>query len=144
MSYTELIIGFLLGFASSLVASWIPKWENKRNLRKKYGGCAGNYTGHALQERNLHGQPSSQAIVSYLRDNLLEIRLTHDDGRRTWRGWITMETAEFGTVVWQYEVPVDDCEFGFKRCIWNARERRLYLVGEGLDGYGREVLIKQE
>jgi hypothetical protein len=143
MNYTDLIVGFLLGFFSSLAASGIMRCKHKHDLRRKYGPCAGNYTGHELQGRNLRDQPSSQAVITYLRDNILEIRLSHDEGGRTWQGWITMETADFGTIVWQYVVPAEDCEFGFKRCIWNGHEGRLYLVGESLDGYGREVLIKQ-
>lgn len=47
-----------------------------------------------------------------------------------------MEMEQYGSIVFQY---LDSPEFGFKRCIVNSPDE-VYLIGEKLDGYHKEVL----
>lgn len=128
--------------ATAFVTWGLTRFYEKWKLAKKYGRCAGKYKGFLPKDGKLDNEPSSEAEVTYLCDNILKLRLSHRGGSFVWEGTLTMETEDNGTVVWQYVVPAGNCQFGFKRCIWNGTDR-LYLVGEHLDGYGHEVLIKQ-
>lgn len=128
--------------ATAFITWGLTRFYVKWKLMKKYGRCAAKYKGFSLKDGKLDSQPSSEAEVTYLHDNLLKLRLSHDGGSFVWEGTLTMETEDNGTVVWQYVVPAGNCQFGFKRCIWNGKDR-LYLVGEKLEGYGHEVLIRQ-
>ena len=135
---------FFLGFGSSLAATLFV-WafcEAKKNraLRAKYGRCVGKYEGFCYEDGKQKSHPESDAVVTYLRDNVLKLRLTEKAGP-VWEGILTMETEDNGTVVFQYVAPEGKYEFGFKRCIWNGKDK-LYLVGERLGGYHYEVLIK--
>lgn len=104
------------------------------------------------RDGKLEDEPKSEATVKYHGDNILKVSLKHDADnhdtgqrrwKREWKGTLTMETEDNGTLVWQYQGPEDGNEFGFTRCIWNKGEDKLYLVGEQLDGFGREVLVKR-
>lgn len=167
-------VGLVSGVVTSLVATCIAWESKKRELREKYGQCAGEYDGFCFKDERsageksqqstcllkefgprdgkLEDQPKSEATVTYHGDNILKVSLRHDAGnhdkgerkwKREWKGTLTMETEDNGTLVWQYQGPEDGNQFGFKRCIWN-REDKLYLVGEQMDGLGREVLVKRK
>jgi hypothetical protein len=140
MTIYDLIIALCSGILTSLVATRIERKSKKRELREKYGRCAGKYEGFCFEDGKLKSKPDSDAVVTYDRDNILKLRLTEKAGS-VWEGILTMETEDNGTVVWQYVAPEGRCEFGFKRCIWNGKDR-IFLVGEKLDGFGQEVLIK--
>jgi len=145
MSYLQLLIGFVVGFLSSLLASLLERRSQmartKRLQAEKYGKMAGKYQGFTFEASNgrkLSTEPKSTAEITYLKANLLKIRLDHDD--RSWEGLITMEMEQYGSLVWKYLNSIqEEYEFGFKRCIINSLTE-IYLIGEKLDGYDREVL----
>jgi hypothetical protein len=114
---------------------------NKRQ-EIKYGKMAGTYEGFDFEKsdgRKLSSKQKSTAKITYVKGNLLKIHLhTHDN--RTWEGSITMEMEQYGSLVWKYiDCSQEEYEFGFKRCIMNSPDE-IYLIGEKLDGYGKEVL----
>ncbi len=63
-----------------------------------------------------------------------------------------MELETLGSVAWRYiNLPLvngkEQHQFGLKKCIIhdNQKERKIYvyLIGDKLEGYGKEVLIRE-
>lgn len=139
-----LAIGVIASLIASGIAWCLGRWYEKNRWRSKYSRFEGEYDGFVFSKENgrkLEPKPVSTARLSYKQDNILSIDLTHDGGKRTWRGDIFMETGNSGSVVWRYDDMADEREFGFKRCVFEGNE--VYLVGEQPD-YGKEVLIKRK
>ena len=141
MNYFEWSIGFATGVITSAIGTCLViRWQTRRLKRlqaEKYGKMGGNYRGFTFEASNgrtLTTEPKSTAEITYLKANLLKIRLDHNG--RSWQGLIAMEMEQYGSLVFKY---LDSHEFGFKRCIINSPDE-IYLISEKLDGYDREVL----
>ena len=136
----SLLIGVLSSFIASCISLWIGVHYERIRQRKKYSGLEGKYSSFRFSDsdgRQLESAQAGTAVISYLRDNLLSIELTHD--HRTWFGTILMEAGNAGTIVWRYiDLPENQREFGLKRCI--AEKDEVYLIGDQIHGYGKEVL----
>lgn len=152
INWTELCIGFALGFIASLGASMlILKIErlNKRKVsRNKWQKYQGNYVGFGYEQDNgsiLNIKPQSKAEIEFIQDNKLTISLKHD--KREWTGLIVMDFDNYGSIVWHYK-PEQENEhvFGFKRCIFIEETERfcIYLIGEPInDNCSKEILIRK-
>ena len=135
-----------ISIVSSLIASgiaWcIALFYSNRCQHRKYARFSGEYEGFGftnIDGRKLQDDPQSQAVIIYDCGNLLSIKVKHDD--RNWTGVITMETGNYGTVAWRYQGLLEgQREFGLKRCIFHEDE--IYLIGERVEGYSKEVLKK--
>ena len=136
----SILVGVPTSLITSLIAWCMRGYCEMRRQRKMYGRLPGEYEGYRFSVANgreLEPRPSSTAKVCYEHGNILSIQLTHD--ARTWHGTLTMESESTGGVVWRYtDLGEGKREFGFKRCI--VGEGEIYLVGDAIDGYGREVL----
>lgn len=146
-----------LGFISSVLASCFTTliiyfWVKARD-KKSFAKAEGEYLGYEPSKHNgrhLDPEPISEAKVTYAGGNRLKISLTHDKGKRTWEGLITMANEHYGTLGFQYvNIPDDEYEFGFKKCIISVKADKIMLIGEAPPrrerevSYGREVLIRK-
>jgi len=145
-SLASMTLGFVVGVITSAIGTCLViQWQSdhKRRIQaEKYGKIAGKYQGFTFKASNgrkLSTEPKSTAEITYLKDNFLKIRLVEHNGR-SWQGLITMEMEQYGSLVWNYlNSTQEEYEFGFKRCIVNS-PNEIYLIGEKLDGYDKEVL----
>jgi hypothetical protein len=132
-----------LGIVSSILASGLTAlylyFRDRNRNRKKFSKAEGEYSGDGT---------GSKASIKYEGGNRLGIELTHDNGKRTWKGLITMDNEHYGTLGFQY-TDVQK-EFGFKRCIITDDGEKMFLISEappeqsGEVKYGKEVLIKEK
>ncbi len=161
----ELINGLFLGIFASLIASLIVIFfinsKNKKTKKKKFGKAIGKYKGYGYSISNpdliLKDKPQSEATITYIKENILEIELTEFPykGMYKWKGIITMELEYYGSLAWNYELyegkelKNNKHKFGFKRLIIREDENYvyIYLADENLVGgevYSKEILIKEK
>lgn len=160
----QLYNGLLLGVIASLISSIIViRFEKNRRRKKdktKYNYLEGNYDGFGFKKDDLtliDPEQQSTAKVNYLKDNKLEITVTHNSGdneQRTWSGIIIMELETYGSIVWRYHPEQEnEFNFGLKRCIVKREKGKVFLllIGESLmdgtykeqfDGKTEEVIRK--
>jgi hypothetical protein len=146
--------GFFVGALSSLAATALAHLVGRVSWKKRYGKAEGQYEGKVFKKDTweLAEEPVSKAEIEYKQDNVLSIKLTsliekNVDTKEylVWIGEMTMESENFGTVVWRYtNLPKPQHQFGFKRCIVQEEPDAayVYLIGEAVEGYGKEVLIR--
>lgn len=101
----------------------------------------------------LKDEKNGDAEVTYLRNNILNIRVQNGDNF-TWEGDIVMHLERSGIITWRYtklnNVSLGDKVHvnGFKRCnVWidnNNKRVWLYLYSDNDERYGREALVKKE
>lgn len=153
----ELINGLVLGaLASTLSTIVVLAWQRRARrfeFERKFKYLEGAYDGFGFQDSDLTLRKDtiqSKALVTYLKENKLRIRVNHGD--REWIGDMIMELATSGSIVWRYE-PHNPLEFNFglKRCIARKtdNEVHLLLIGEAMmdgtykeqfDGKGDELI----
>lgn len=158
----ELINGLVLGVISSIIVLLAEKYFTRKRLKDKYGKAEGNYLGYGFEKEDknnpnsslkttLDDKPISEAEIKYLHDNILSIKLKHDN--LIWEGNILMELETLGSIAWRYtNMPLANGKeqhwFGLKRCIVRNVESEdkvyVYLIGEKEDGYGKEILIRSK
>jgi hypothetical protein len=152
--YSDLSLGFISSVFASIFTAVIIFWYRRRQDRKMFSKAAGKFLGYTPIEQNprkLSEGPKSKAQIFYEGKNRLRIQLTHDDGKRTWEGVITMENEHYGSLSWQYiNMPPGQYEFGFKRCIISSDGDAVMLIQEAQSKqddevrYGREILIRKK
>jgi len=159
-----LINGLLLGLSTSAIVSIITyvivNRKNKKVLKKKYGTPEGEYLGYGFErkypdkpdsplKKTLTNEPISTATIKYIKDNILSISLKHDE--KVWTGEIIMESETSGSVAWRYiNLPLDNGKeqhwFGLKkvvvRNVEDEKNSYIYLIGDTLEGFGKEILIR--
>lgn len=134
-----------LGVLSSIIATVVTLFclwllERYRN-RIRFSKAEGEYRG---AKTNSDGS-ISKASIKYEGGNRLTIKLTHDlePNERTWKGLITMDNENYGTLGFQYTDK--QREFGFKRCIITDDGEEMCLIPEDPKaGYGKEILIRKK
>lgn len=164
--------GIFLGLVSSLMASGLTYLIVRASWKRRFGKANGDYKGRPFKKQQgeycgkilekatweLEDEPVDDVKIRYKRDNILSIKVTSlkDKNEETgqylaWSGEITMETENFGSVVWEYEnLPKGQHRFGFKRCIVRETDEApvgkvyVYLIGEEIEGYGKEVLSRNK
>ena len=153
----KLINDLGLGLISSILASAITTAivfaYNKHKDREMFSKAAGYFDGFSpLKEnpRKLADKPASQAEIFYDKKNRLRIKVTHDNGEKTWVGLITMDNEHNGSIAWEYlNLPNGELEFGFKSCIISGNGDKVLLIppapprDKGEIEYGREILIRK-
>ena len=164
-NFCELYNGLLIGITASVVASffvWVfANYTVKKKQKMKYGRAEGKYRGYGYSKSDsdlvLMNEQQSQAEITYVKENILCIEVTPcpNAGKYKWKGIITMELENYGSIAWRYEIykgeklAVNKHKFGFKRLIIHEDETNLYiyLVDENLDSgekYDREVFIRSK
>jgi hypothetical protein len=151
---SDLFLGFTSSVLAVIFTTVINSWRLKQQDKKKFSKAAGKFLGYTPLEqkpRKLSEGLKSEAQIFYEGKNRLRIQLTHDDGKRTWEGVITMENEHYGSLSWQYiNMPPGQYEFGFKRCIISSDGDKVMLIQEaqpkqvGEVQYGREILIRKK
>lgn len=163
--------GIFLGLISSLMASGLTYLIVRGFWKRRFGRANGDYKGRLFKKQQgescgrilekatweLEDEPVDDVEIRYKRDNILSIKVTslkdkNEEGQYlVWSGEMTMETENFGSVVWQYEnLPKGQHRFGFKRCIVRETDEgsfgkvHVYLIGEEIEGYGKEVLTRKK
>jgi hypothetical protein len=151
---SNLFLGFISSILASALTILVIHLCKKRKDRKRFSKAEGEYLGYEPRQdnsRELEKEPISEARVTYEGENRLSIILSHDKGARTWEGLITMENEHYGSLGFQYtNIPEDQYEFGFKKCIVSVKGDKILLIAEppprkeGEVSYGREVLIRKQ
>jgi len=168
-SVIALVSGIVSGAIVAFATYRIISWRDKQALRDKFGKADDEgkaYKGYRFEKYDeddgehkkgefkwvLEKEPASEARIKYKQNNILSITLTSLEAKNSetgehlvWDGEMAMESENFGTVVWRYtNLPKPQHRFGFKRCIVKEEFDKVYvyLVGEEIEGYGKEVLIR--
>ena len=155
MTMADMIISLAIGILSSIIAASIvlvyTRRSDKEKIKRKYSGPVGEYSGYSYtgpEAINIQlDNPVSHATIQYLSENKLLITVKELNNNNQWSGIVAMETENYGSLSWRYEVlnnkPVDikTHSFGFKRlmCLTIDNKKIVYLIGE--EGYGKEILI---
>jgi len=157
MTTEDILMNLAIGATGSIIASIIvilyTKRTDKEKVRLKFSGPVGEYFGygHTTQGNSTIStdKPISEVSIKYEEDNKLKLILKELNSPHQWSGIVAMETENYGTVSWRYDIlhdkPVDLYThlFGFKRLMFVTRENKkiVYLVGE--ERYGKEILIQK-
>ena len=148
---------FIIGISSGLIATfftWVLTLIRKtRNDKEMFGKIQGEYSGYSYKEGNpweLETDPQSSAEITYIKENLLGIKLNHwKRGKGKWEGTIILskEHENIGIMHWKYEEldgknleKENKIKLGFRRIIVHSPEL-IYTVGEG--DYGEEVFKRK-
>jgi hypothetical protein len=156
--YNGLLLGIIASVIAAFIVLYVENYRRKKDLRQKYGKAAGNYLGYGFEisgaRWTLKEKPQSEATITYIKDNILNIELTEYPfkGQYKWTGIITMDLETYGTVAWNYEIIDGQSvggkkhEFGFKRIMIKniGNKIYIYLVDEDRERYGKEILVKKE
>jgi hypothetical protein len=145
--------------SSFLAAIFIYIWENirqKNKSKKKYGKAEGDFKGYGYLTQNdtlnIQTEPQTQAKVTYLKENLLKIKVTEYPNKSTycWTGIISMELENYGIITWKYELfdgkvlDENKHKFGLKKIIINEDDKNIYLYVAEMnlingEEFGREI-----
>ena len=135
-------VNFFFAIVSSITATVLTllclSLCNRIRNRMKFSKAKGKYRGDGTD---------SDALIKYKGGNRLSITVTHDEGKRTWEGLITMDNEHYGTLGWKYTD--NSNEFGFKKCIVSKEDKKVFLISVDLPEpggevkYGTEVLTKK-
>ncbi|XHR93864.1 hypothetical protein ACFJIV_26735 [Mucilaginibacter sp. UC70_90] len=155
----ETIQNLILGVASSIIASvlflFYVSHKDKEKEKKKYAASVGEYIGYGPTVPNGDivdmKSPLSNVEIIYEGGNLLKLVLKEINNSCEWHGLISMESNNYGTIVWRYDtlngnkVDQDKHRFGLKKFVYfpKGNKRIAYLVDDIEKGFGNEILFEK-
>ena len=151
--FSALLVGILVYVIDAV--------RTKKRAKKRFGKIEGNYEGFGyLSEHdtlNIKTEPQSVAAIKYLKDNLLEISVTErkKEYEFEWKGIISLELENYGTIAWKYVVYQKmklggtKHKFGIKKIQINEVDgiTYLYLAESDINQnkeFGREIFKRTE
>jgi len=155
-------IGILSSVIVSFITYFIVNYRNKDLLKRKFGKAEGEYSGYGFEPIDrkdstkgtkwiLNNDKLSSAKIEYVKENVLTIEHITLRNKFIWKGNIEMESETTGSIPWLYvnlpkDGEKDQHQFGHKRCIIRETDDEIYvyLIGDKLEGYGKEVLIRSK
>jgi hypothetical protein len=145
---------------AGLIVYIIDVIRTKRKSKKRFGKIAGNYEGFGYvkgDKLTLNPIPQTEATVKYLKNNLLEISVKEKPNKEAfhWRGIISLELENYGTITWNYVVfekqklGENKHKFGMKKIIINESDKYIYLYLaesdiENKDGIDRQIFKRKK
>lgn len=149
----NIYLAISIGVSSSILAAILTYiatyFYNKHWYNNKYGRLAGNYKAYGYKkntsEWELKEKPQGEAIITYIRKNILEIEVgSYKNNRYKWKGTIYMDSENHGSISWRYikwkgeKYGCMNHKFGFKRVILVEDEHKKYFylspeLGDGFD-----------
>ena len=151
----EYIINLLIGVIGSLIAAYLflnyTKKKDAKTEEVRYSASAGKYIGYGPDGNTIdETKPISNAIIEYIGGNQLKLTLTEKNDPHEWIGIISLESNNYGTIVWRYDklhgkkVDPKEHRFGLKKFAFLPWEGRkvAYLMGDIKAGYFNEILME--
>ncbi|MFD2873653.1 hypothetical protein ACFS5N_14300 [Mucilaginibacter ximonensis] len=157
-TWAEIVQNLGIGIIGSLIASAVfllfTNWTYKKDKKKKYSAASGKYIGYGPTEKrgdviNMN-RPLSDVKIIYQESNLLNIVLKEREHENEWHGLISMQSNNYGTIIWRYvvlggkKVPSENHRFGTKQFAYLPRgnQKIAYLIDDiDKTGMDREILI---
>ncbi len=142
--------GIIAGLAAAVVFLAIQQFIGWFRNQVKFRPIAGDYDGYIYDDEEKRiinfDKPESKAKITYLRRQLLKIKVTtrpEAPEPDEWEGTISMssEYEEIGDIAWRYTTfPENVRWFGFKRIIADRKAHELWVIGES--PYGVEIFVR--
>ncbi|GEM_PF-3787479 len=141
--------GAIIGFGLNYLTMRIGERRVATKQRNTFKRMEGNYNGYVFSNNHApdRTQIASNARVTYLKENRLEIAVTETGEKNVWTGEVLM-TGEFtGTIVWRYttwhQTPSLDWDItGRKSCfvVYDGKRILIHLMDHEPTKFGKELL----